>query len=97
MATFFKNIRSGKGLEDISQYRKASEFKGYVAGILDEGSRTQDKIVIECVRKFSVNDIAMRIAIVITSNPLDRSGVSHVAVVLGIVFACDESNWKKNK
>lgn len=96
MATFFKNIRSEKGLEDVSQYLKASEFKGYVAAILDN-STNQDKTLTECARKYPVNDIAMRTAIVITSNPLDRSQMSAITVHVAIRFACEESTWKKNK
>ena len=96
MATYFKQIRTGKELDDITKYVKAAEFKGYVAAILDNTSN-DDQSLVACARKYPVNDIAMRTAITLTSNPLDRSQMSAIAIHVAVRFACDDSVWKKEK
>lgn len=92
MATYFRSIREGKELDGIDKYLKATEFKGYVASVLDNSENYN-----ECTKKHPVNDIVGRTALVITSNPLDRSNIAALNVLLGLFFACDESNWNKDK
>jgi cytochrome c oxidase assembly factor CtaG len=96
MATYFKQIRTGKELDDTTKYVKAAEFKGYVAAILDSTSNT-NQILIACAKKYPVNDIAMRTAITLTSNPLDRTQMSAIAINVAVRFACDDSFWVKEK
>ena len=98
MAISFKKVRLEKEIDDISHYLKAAEFKGYVAAALDFAAMIQDKKIAECARKYAVNDIAIRTAILITSGPLDRSKSSDASsILLDLRFACDESGWKEAK
>ena len=92
MATNFRKIRAGKELKDIKDYLKASEFKGYVAAILDDSNKYN-----KCTRKHVVNDIALRAAVMITSIPLNRSGIAATRVHIAVLYACDEKIWKKKK
>jgi len=84
MATSFKSIQEGKELS-ASEVLKASEFKGYIASILDNSNDYDD-----CARKLPVNIIAGRTAIVITSVPLDRSDIAVLEVLGGLSFACEK-------
>lgn len=88
MASYFRAIREGKDLEGSEQYIRAAEFKGYISASLDYSNDFN-----LCAKSHSVNDIAMRTALVITSNPLDRSNISAINVIVSLHFACDESNW----
>jgi len=97
MAIYFKQIGHAQKVDDILEAGlKAAEFRGYIAALLDD-SNNQNPKVTECARKYSVNEIAMRTAIVLTSNPLDRSALSVIAVRVALQFACDESTWKKTR
>ena len=73
---------------------KAAEFRGYVAGTLDQQDLTETDLV-ECSRRNTLSVITARAANVITSVPLDRDGTAGLTVLLAIHYACDESNWKK--
>ena len=100
MATYFKQIRTGKKMDDVTMVKAAimaGEFKGYVAAILDNSSNTTNQDLMACAKKYPINDIAMRTAITLTSNPLDRSQMSAIAIHVAVRFACDDSVWKKEK
>ena len=80
------------GLLDLAT--KAAEFRGYVAGTLDQQDLTEANLV-ECTKRNTLSVITARTANVLTSVPLNRGGVAGLAVLLAIHSACDESNWKK--
>lgn len=71
---------------------KAAEFKGYVAATLDNGNTDRHDA---CAKRLPVDVIARRTAILITSTPLDRSQVAAAVISLTILYACDESSWRK--
>ena len=91
-ATYFRQMREGKDLDSADKYLKAAEFKGYIASLLDYSEDYN-----QCAIKYPVNDIAMRTAIIISSNPLNRSNIASINVLVGLSFACDESKWNKWK
>lgn len=73
---------------------KAAEFKGYIAASLD---RAQDKDVQECAKVLPVNDIAYRTAVLITSNPLDRSGLALASILASLKLVCDQEISKRTR
>ena len=100
-ATAYKLAAQGKSPEEpagqLETLLKAHEFRGYVAGILDAAQTTKHQEYQECARRLPVSTITARAASAITSVPLDRTYVANLAVLLAIVFACDEAQWSKPK
>lgn len=76
-------------LEYITVNINASEFKGYVAAILDEAPKHA-----ECTRKYTLNDIVYRTAIGVISIPLNRTDIAAINVHISVYLACDLSRWK---
>jgi hypothetical protein len=80
----------------------AMEFKGYVAGILDAGTglydpKNPDAKLAECARRKSVGDIAHRVAVLITTGPLDRSIPAPWQLGISLYAACDDAAWTSPK
>src|SRR5690606_9907261 len=71
MAIYYKQILEGKEFETVEPALKAMEFKGYVAGALD--NRERDSKLNECARRNTLAVIAARTASVFASTPLDRA------------------------
>ncbi len=73
----------------------AMQFRGYIAGLLDSAKGKQYQ---ECARRKKLSEIVTNTAIVITSQPLDRS-LSYEQVLgtiyFSILFACDDQFFKK--
>jgi hypothetical protein len=64
---------------------KAAEFKGYVAALLDTGEDATDK---DCAKVLPVNDLAYRTAALMTRDPLDRSRLAVVKVLITLRYIC---------
>lgn len=94
MALYYKQILDGKEFETAEPTLKAMEFKGYVAGALDNRERNSN--LNECVRRNTLAIIAARTASVYASTPLDRGIPAATTFWVALHFACDEETWKKN-
>ena len=83
-AVSYKLVMEGKAPTDLNSamlvVEKSGEFKGYIAGFLDQ--MPDDSLFGDCARKLPVGEISRRAAIVMTSAPLDRSGIAKVAVLV---------------
>ena len=72
---------------------KAAEFRGYVAGTIDQ-QEIDDPVLVECTRRHTLQAIAGRTAAVLTSIPLDRSKAAGLGVLLAIHYACNDLKKK---
>lgn len=91
MAELYKSVSMQKPLDDF-QYIIAGQFRGYVAALLDS-SINRDKTMVDCAKRRSLNFIAYRTALMITSVPLDRSALPITAMFHSVNYACDDSKW----
>jgi hypothetical protein len=88
MAALYKRVVEGELLEHLDQYFMAFQFRGYVAAALDHLSIGSEQIN-ECARRYSLNHIAARSAVLIDSTLSDKVMVSAVEVHSAIIVACD--------
>jgi hypothetical protein len=95
-AQAFMKIRelSKKSDGDLSTALMAGEFKGYVAAVVDGGANKNPELE-NCAKKNTVNEIAVRTAILLTAMPFDRSGIAAARIHLAVLMACDEETFEK--
>lgn len=101
-AISFLAVRERKQPLQTETVVRATEFKGYVAGILDARTgafdpKDPDPKLSECVRRKPVSDIAHRAAVLITTQPLDRSMPAPVKLGISLYLACDDSLCTSSK
>lgn len=92
-----KRLGSGDVPRDQDERLKlaflAGEFKGYIAGQID-GSQPL-AVTAECTAHKTISQISVRTANILAQAPVDRSDTTHIGMWVAIMFACDESKWKK--
>jgi len=101
-AASFLAVREKKKSVTTQTAVRATEFNGYVAGMLDArtgafNAQDSDPKLGKCVRRKPVADIAYRAAVVITSKPLNRSLPASTNLALSLYLACEDSLWTSGK
>lgn len=80
----------------FTQAKDASQFYGYVTGVLDsEASRKSGEQIRECLRVTQVPVVVSRVAKTIAeARTLDRTKTARATAKFWILFACDRTLWE---